>query len=259
LNHRSYHHPRPHRWPRHLLLALLAVLAFVPRPAAAQDLVADISDHLIAITSDFTGTDLLVFGSIEGEGDIVVVVMGPRETMVVRHKARVAGIWINAESVEFDNVPAFYGVAATRSLEDIGPIEMRRLVEIGLDSLRMVSSEDLTDEEQAEFADALIELQQSEGLYPTEPERVDVVGGRLFRASIPFPAGVPVGNYTTLTYLIRDGDVVASQSSPLFVDKAGFGADIYVFAHEEASLYGILAVIGAVLAGLVGNFLFRRP
>ena len=83
-------------------------------------------------------------------------------------------------------------------------------------------------------------------------------GGRLFRARIPFPAGIPVGTYVTDTFLIRDGEVVAAQSSPLVITKAGFGAEIYRFAHSEASLYGILAVVGAVMAGLFGNVLFYR-
>jgi len=244
------------------LLALLLVplwLAAAPRETGAQELIADLSDHLIAITSDFTGTELLVFGAIEGEGDVVVIVRGPREEMVVRRKERVFGIWINADSAVFQSVPTFYGIAATRPLEEIGPVETRRLMEIGLDSLRLAPDEELSEAERIEFEAALIALQQSEGLFPTEPAAVDVVGGRLFRARIPFPAGVPVGTYTADTFLIRDGEVVSAQTSPLVVDKAGFGADIYDFAHNEASLYGVLAIIAAVMAGLLGNFLFRRP
>ena len=85
------------------------------------------------------------------------------------------------------------------------------------------------------------------------------MGGRLFRARIPFPAGVPVGAYVADTFLVRGGEIVAAQSSPLVVDKAGFGADIHDFAHREASLYGLLAVAAAAVAGLAGNVLFRRP
>ncbi len=230
-------------------------------PAGAQELVADLSRHVIQIASDFSGTELLVFGAIgtESEADIVVIVRGPRDEVVVRKKARLMGIWINAESAVFRSVPGFYGVAATRPLDDIGAAEMRRLMEIGLDGLRLDPDPELDAGEIAEFRRALIGLRQAEGLFPTEPGKVDVVGGRLFRARIPFPASVPVGAYVADTFLIRDGEVVVAQSSPLVVNKAGFGADIYDFAHEEASLYGLLAVIAAAMAGLTGSVLFRRP
>ena len=244
------------------VLALVAALCWTDEhPAHAQELIADLSQHLIQITSDFSGTELLVFGAVgtEIEADIVVIVRGPRDELVVRKKARVMGVWINTDSAVFRSVPSFYGIASTRPLDEIGGADMRRIMEIGLDGLRLDPDPELDVGEVDEFRQALIGLRQADGLFPTEPGKVDVVGRRLFRAHIAFPAGVPVGTYVADTFLIRDGEVVAAQSSPLVVNKAGFGADIYDFAHEEASLYGLLAVVAAVMAGLTGNFLFRRP
>jgi uncharacterized protein (TIGR02186 family) len=238
---------------------VLTVLALGSRPAAAQDLIADISNHLISITSDFKGTELLVFGAIEGGGDVVVVVSGPRNNVVVRKKDRVFGIWINAESAEFNNVPAFYAVAATDTLEALAAPEQLRLYEIGLAGLRVEAEADVDEAEKDEFLAALIELKQTNDLYPIAPQHIDVVGDRLFRVKIPFPADVPVGSYLVQSFLIRDGQVVGAQTSPLVVNKGGFGADLYEFAHDEGALYGILAVLGAVMAGLLGNLMFRRP
>ena len=242
---------------RRLAIALLWALSGVPGAGHAQEIVAGLSHHVIAITADFTGTEIIVFGAVEQEGDIVVVVRGPRTEVVVRKKAPVFGIWINAESAVFRSVPGFYGVASTRPLEDIADSDMRRLMEIGIDGLRLEPAE-MDDGDREEFQSALIELKQAERLYPVEPSAVSMVGERLFRATIPFPAGVPVGTYVADTFLISDGEVVAAQSSPLIVSKAGFGAQIYSFAHQDSELYGLLAVIAAVMAGLAGNFLFRR-
>ena len=93
-----------------LLLALLLACA---RDAAAQPLVADLSSHEISITTGFSGTELLLFGATEGEGDIVVVVRGPAGPATVRRKSRVLGIWINTDSVRFEGVPSFYRVASS--------------------------------------------------------------------------------------------------------------------------------------------------
>ncbi|MBI3451491.1 MAG: TIGR02186 family protein, partial [Rhodospirillales bacterium] len=98
---------------RHLAAALLSLflVATGASRADAQPLVADLSSHLIAITTGFAGTEILLYGATEGEGDVAVVVRGPDASTVVRRKSRIAGIWINREQMTFTGVPAFYRVA----------------------------------------------------------------------------------------------------------------------------------------------------
>lgn len=247
------------RAPGRALLVLLAALALLAaRPAAAQELIADLSHHVIEIASDFTGTELLVFGAMEGEGDIVAVVRGPRAEVTVRKKARIFGIWMNAQAARFSSVPGFYGIAATRAPDEIAVIETRRLLEMGTDSLRLDPEPGLDEATAAEFRAALVASRQAEGLFPTHAGRVDMVAGRLFRARIPFPAALPTGRYVADVYLMRDGQAVAAQSLPLTVAKAGLGAAIFDFAHRQGPLYGLLAVAGAVVAGFAANALFGR-
>ena len=123
---------------RRVGLALLGFLLLtVPEAARAQQLVADLTSHLVAITTGFTGTSVVLFGAIEGGGDIVVVVRGPEGETVVRRKSRVAGIWLNTRSVAFDNVPSFYAVLANKPVDEIVPANLRQLHEIGIDGVHM--------------------------------------------------------------------------------------------------------------------------
>ena len=80
----------PMRRPRRRLApaTLLAVALTAAAPARAEGLVADLSEHLIAITTAFVGTDVVLFGTSDGGADIVVTVVGPRENQIVRRKAR---------------------------------------------------------------------------------------------------------------------------------------------------------------------------
>ncbi len=240
------------------IVVLCALTVFAAPRSDAQELVSGLSHHLIEISANFQGTELLTFGAIEGTGDVVVVVRGPRKTTTVRKKGRVFGIWLNKESSRFLSVPGFYGLATTRPLEEIGSTEIFNALEIGVNGLRF-EPEDRDQDDVEEFREALIQIRQEEGLFPVEPSVVEVVGGKLFKASIPLPAGIPVGTYTADTFLVREGVIAAAQSSPIIVSKAGFSAEIFHFAHRNSLLYGVLAVIGAVMAGLTGNFLFRRP
>lgn len=236
-----------------VVLGLLAVA-----PAARAQLVADLSEHLVAITTGFVGTDVLLFGAIEGTGDVVVVVRGPPRTEVVRRKARIAGIWINEHEMVFNNAPSFYVVASAKPLSDVLSPVARVRHEIGFDYLHLVPARAAAQQEVEEFRRALIRNKQREELYLEETGKVSFLGARLFRTRIYFPSNVPTGTYTADVFLVRDGNVVSAQSTPLVVGKVGFGAELFDFAHRRPVLYGILAVVVALSAGWMAGVAFRR-
>ena len=56
----------------------------------AQDvLVADLNEKEVAITTDFNGADLLLFGTIDHElnDDVVIIVEGPPKHIAIRQKS----------------------------------------------------------------------------------------------------------------------------------------------------------------------------
>ena len=59
-----------------LALAVLA-MQVVGGPARGEGIIADLSSHLVAISSGFTGASVVLFGATEGGGDIIAVVRGP--------------------------------------------------------------------------------------------------------------------------------------------------------------------------------------
>jgi len=105
-----------------------------------------VSTNEIAITSDFSGADLTVFGALDnsdpflqaiGQYDIVVTLEGPKTDVILRKKERVAGIWINRQSMTFDSVPESYSLASTRVIDTITtPLELSN-VSIGISDIRL--------------------------------------------------------------------------------------------------------------------------
>ena len=241
---------------RHILVVFALMCAVAP--VARAQLVADLSEHLIAITTGFIGTDVLLFGAIEGPGDVVVVVRGPSRTEIVRRKARIAGIWINEREMVLQNVPSFYVVASAKPLTDILSTVARTRHEIGFDYLHFTPSRAAPAAEVEEFRTALIRNKESDDLYTEETGKLSFLGSRLFRTRIYFPSNVPTGTYTADVFLVRDGNVVSAQSTPLVVSKVGFGAELFDFAHRRPALYGILAVVVALAAGWLAGVAFRR-
>lgn len=243
---------------KHILLALSVLLASSAPAQADATLVSDISAHRIGITSSYTGTELLLFGALgEGGGDVVIVVRGPDQDLNVRRKGRVGGIWINTEAVSYGGVPGFYAVASNRPLSEIASPRILKRNGIGIENLRF-TGETVDVETPDPFASAIRRRRMENGLYSKDEGAVSVIYDRLFRADIPFPANVPVGNYNALIYLFQDGQVVVGETKPIIIDKSGMERAVYIFAQRQPALYGIFAVIVACLAGWGAAQFFRK-
>ncbi len=244
-----------------LLIPLLAVVFLLAGPAAvrAEALVADLSSHLIAITTGFQGSELLLFGAIDGEGDVVVLVRGPEEPLKVRRKDRIGGVWINRDEVTFKKAPVFFRMASSRSMEDFVPYALLSRHRMGLRFLEIPAADETVPQAKVtSFRTAMIRAKTREGLYTLGEGTVTFLGDRLFRTNVVFPPNVPTGTYTIEVFLVRDGHVVGAQTTPLIVSKVGLGAEVFLFAHRHAALYGILSVILAMLAGWLGAVAFRK-
>lgn len=250
--------------PLRSLTRLVAILGLAMLPGGAepraQALVADLSHHLIAITTAFVGTNVVLFGAAEGGGDIVVTVHGPRQDQIVRRKARVAGIWINRERLAFRQVPSYYAVASTGPLEQIARPDVLARMEIGTEHIKLepIDAAGLEISEIATFQDALIRRKQEQGLYTRSPGRINFIGEHLFRTTLVFPANVPPGIYQVQVLEMQDGFAADAQRSTLVVSKVGLEADLFDFAQNRAALYGLTAIALAILSGWLASVIFRR-
>ncbi len=236
---------------RRLLLSyfILFVLLCAP-PVAAKPLVADLSDTKIEITTSFSGTRLLLFGAINEPGDVVVVVRGPDVLEAVRKKQRVGGIWVNGRARVFENAPGYYYVASSKPLGDIASAQTLRDYSIGYGSFELLHD--------GEFRDALIRLKEARELYVRRDASVKVIDDSLFRAELSFPSSVPTGPYRAEVHLFRNGRHINTYAKQLRVRKVGVEAAVFNFAHTHSALYGIIAVLIALVAGWTAGAVFRR-
>jgi len=244
------------------LLALAALLLLT----GARDpiLVPDVSQHEIRLRQGFTGTELLLFGAIlnpDGtragrDYDIVVVLKGPTQAIVVREKQKVAGVWINADSAEFRSAPAYFAVASSRPIKDIVDDKTAAIYELGLPWLQLSPIGTINPKEQARFAAGLVDLNMRNGLYQEKEGGVTISEQVLYKARLSLPSNVPAGTYVAETFAISKGRVVASASSSVQIQKLGFEGAVTRFAEEQSFFYGILAVVISLLMGWLAGRLF---
>ena len=240
-------------------------------PLPRETVEADVSSRAIAITSAFTGTEIVVFGSVlnsrqpsaeAGYYDVIVVLEGVPEPVIARRKSNVAGLWVNTDSFDFESAPSYYAIASTRPIEEIAEESFLEAHAIGLDYVRLSpAARSVIRAEPAEiktFKEAVVRRRQKHGLYLTADYSVIFIGKSLFRASISLPAHVPVGPLTARVYLFREGEVLSTFQQRVRLEREGIELWIYWFAMRHPALYGLFTVMVAVIAGLLASAAFRR-
>jgi uncharacterized protein (TIGR02186 family) len=256
---------------RRIATAAVAVATFLAgaAPAAAERLIASLTNHHVMITSNYTGVELVLFGSIEREAagaarsgsyDIVATVIGPREPLRTRRKQRVLGIWVNTASRTFVDPPSYLAVLANRPLEAITNAENRRKLQLGIADtpLPELINNDIGEVSNDPFRAALVRLMRERGLYSEEANAVTFLTPTLFRASIALPAQVPVGNYAVDVKLFAGGNLIAHTDSAFEIVKVGFEQFVVDAARDHGLLYGLATALMALLTGWVASVAFRR-
>ena len=245
----------------------LLVAALLLLPAATKpELVPDVSAREVQIRYSFTGAQLLLFGAVlypsgripERPADVVVVLRGPDQPILIREKQKFAGIWMNADSSRFRSAPSYYSVSSSRPLTALVDDRTASIYELGLRNLQLSPGGGVLPEKTRRFEAGLLDLRRRQGLYAENAHGVEVTGGVLYRASISIPSQVPVGTYTAETFLIEDGRVLAAATRDIRIGKSGFERYVALVARRHAFAYGVAAVLLSLGLGWAAATLFRR-
>lgn len=228
-------------------------------------LVPEVSQSRIEVRQGFTGTNLLLYGAVIEPGsdspeyDIVVVLKGPAESIRMREKERLAGIWMNAGSSDFRSAPSFFAVASSRPVDELVDERTAAIFELGTRFIQLSPVGEIEPIEQARFARGLVDMRQREGLYSEDPQGVRISEGVLYQARIDLPSNVTTGPYTAETFAISNGRVVASATAKIDVVKVGLEGRVVLEANRNSFLYGAFAIFLSLSMGLLaGRFFARR-
>jgi uncharacterized protein (TIGR02186 family) len=236
--------------------------------ARAETLVVSLSTSRVLISSNYTGSSIAVFGAIEPDAqtiarasgyEAVVTVRGPRQTLIVREKQPVGPIWVNRAEQRFPDVPAFLAVLSSAPIEEITTEPLRRRLRVGLRAI--VGAPGFAAEgtpDNTPFHDALLRLEQREGLYFQDERGVSFLTRTIFRAAVPVPATAPPGSYDVEIALFA-GSVLLSRAFTNFeLAKSGFEQQVGVVARDWSAAYGVATAGVALLFGWLASIVFRR-
>lgn len=247
---------------------LLATIVLASLPARAEELVLMMSTQDVAITSNYTGARVTVFGAIERDAasisrpskyDIVVSVTGPPSPLVVRQKEHRGPLWVNRTLWRYPDVPGYFALLTTGPITTVANEAARERQKMGmtymLPPLAAIPDELNPDKTARE---ALFRIRKSKNLLIEDPRGVQLPRPNLFSAAIPLPAQAPTGRYLISVTVLADGVPLKSTSTSFVVRKIGFEAYVAAYARDNGLLYGLATACIAIIIGFLGNMLFRR-
>ena len=257
---------------RAAIVALMFVLgaALAATPARAERLIVSVSNHRVTVTPNYSGEELVLFGSVEKDAntpasrnnyDLVVTVAGPRMDMVTRRKERRFGIWINTDSRQFLKVPSYLALFSNRRFDAFASPEVQRRQQLGLNNVLLTQrvGPDYADVvPQDAFRSAFVRLRVQHGLYREANSAVTFLTPTLFRTGIPLPAEVPIGTYNVEIKLFADGALVTRTETAFEIVKVGFEQFVANTARNNGFAYGLVTAMMALMTGWMASIVFRR-
>jgi uncharacterized protein (TIGR02186 family) len=250
--------------------ALAAGAAFAVTDAEAERLIVSVSNHRVTVTPNYSGEELVLFGSVEkddktpanrGNYDLVVTVSGPRADMVTRRKERKFGIWVNNDYRQFLNVPTYLAIFSNRPFDAIAPPDVQRRQQLGLNNVLLTQrvGPDYADVVPDDaFRSAFVRLRAQHGLYREATSAVTFLTPTLFRTGIPLPGEVPIGTYDVDIKLFADGALVTRTDSAFEIVKVGFEQFVATTAHQNGFAYGLVTAFMALMTGWMASIVFRK-
>ena len=252
------------------LMAAMLAMPLIAAPARAERLIVSVSNHRVTVTPNYSGEELVLFGSVErdastpadrGNYDLVVTVSGPRADMVTRRKERKFGIWINTDYRQFLHVPTYLAVFANRPFDEIASAEVERRQQLGLNNVLLTQrvGPDYADVVPNDaFRSAFVRLQRQYGLYREDTAAVTFLTPTLFRTGIPLPARVPIGAYDVEIKLFSNGALVTHTETAFEIVKVGFEQFVANTARQNGLAYGLATGALALMTGWIASVVFRK-
>lgn len=215
--------------------------------------------YVIEIGAFYDGTNIHAKGTVPQGSDVVIRISGHPEDLALKKKGKVMGVlWMNVSDLTFHHAPSVYMLytspGAKQYMEDPGlPFTFAALKDRVEISPKGEDSDFLFKE--------FLKLKEEEHVYALNESAVQFVKdtdqGTEFKATLAIPPKMKKGDYEVDVYAVKDGNLLGSASTDLKIRYVGFPGLLDNLAFNHALVYGILATLIAIAAGLFIGAIFK--
>lgn len=240
-------------------LCVLLCLWYALGSAYAFDLTMDLATNQIVKDSAFKGTNLKVSGVMPKPYELILKVTGPARHYRMWKKEAQYGLWVKGASLNVPEAQSYYYLISTAPLAKIADNYTLHMLGLnGADSLFKKHPNNIDKDTLLHFKSAFCVYNEQLGLFMSRSGHLDVVGGKIYRDSIPIPERAPAGVYTVDVYAFDNGVLAGHASKEFVIKKIGIYGRIDYLYSTYPLLYAQLCVLIALCAGFLAALLFWR-
>ena len=216
-----------------------------------------VSKAEIHITAGFHGDLLKVTGTAPRDCDVILRLSSPPAEEILDLKGKRGFLWLTVGKVRFKSAPRIYKLRSTRPIEEILSPEVQVRETLGVEGLK-ASLRVQPGVDAGLLVPELLRLKQDDGFYDTAGGGVTRGGDGTYKTEFRWPVRGPSGSYRMEAFAVRRDAIIGSSFREILVHKVGAEAWISRLAASHGLVYGLLAVLVALLTGLAAGALFGR-
>jgi uncharacterized protein (TIGR02186 family) len=249
------------------LVCLWGAQALAVTPEAQQKVVTSASKNLVEIGLSYHGDQIFFFGvnPVPGSDVVVKLTAEKEEALKLSMKGRVGPFWMTVKQYEVTGAPFIYKIHAAKPLSQIISKETAQELELGYDAVRprmkmhLIRGEAAPGDEQIVWQ-GLLKIKERANLFNIveDSRRLEVSEGTLFKHYFRFPPAATEGRYLVESFCFKDGKLVAYGKDMIEIKKVGLANWLTQTSKNSAIFYGILAVVIALVAGLLVGVIFGK-
>ena len=245
------------------MILVFMFLACAPLLKAEEPLQVSKCPDRISIGTFYNGTRVSITGTLPADSDVLVRMTGKTAALQMKKKGKVFGLlWMNRDTVTFESVPEAFLLYTPHNFEDVFKTQQKEspVRQLGLTALEEKITVSPDSSESGMLVKELLKLKEKEGIYAVSDNvhYAPLDGGRKkFEADITIPPKLAPGVYKVEAYMVQNGTIVASYDHSLTVALESFPKILSLLAFDHGAMYGILATLIAVVAGLITGVLFK--
>ena len=211
---------------------------------------------------------LTISGSAPEGAQVVVKIVSPPKAFNLNKSGKGLGfIWLPISHAEIKKLPGMYALLSSGKLSGMLSPEQQKTNGLSPDYQEIYQKAEIhfksppKEEEAAslkkEYIAGLIKILEQGGLYQVQEEAVQLSGVQ-FTARIKHPADAPLGEYQVFCYAVKEGKTDLLAQDKFQVKQIGLAEWLTHQAGSNAVIYGILAALIAVAAGLLVGMVFKK-
>jgi len=224
-------------------------------------LTVEVTPGKIPITIGYHGTKLKVKGTGLNTSDVIIQISSKPGEEHLKYKGKAGGIfWMKLGNIIFENVPKVYLVYSTQDIHKILPPEICRQLSIGYDALseKAKIKTKMKDFDRDKWIVEFIKFMEHDELYDQEDQVVKIdKKNHTFSVTIDWPFEAPPGDYNVEAFAVENGQVVEKAQTKIRVEKVGLVKHLTHMAFEKPAIYGIIAIVVAIVAGFGVGMVFK--